>query len=57
MAAPASVEASVNPVLARFAALAKELAVVLPISFFERAGKVGRQSVYITTPSTYYAVT
>ncbi len=27
-----------NPVLERFAALAKELEVVLPISFFERSG-------------------
>jgi N-carbamoylputrescine amidase len=29
-----------NPVLARFSALARELGVVLPISFFERAGPV-----------------
>jgi len=28
-----------NPVIARFAAIAKELGVVLPISFFERAGQ------------------
>jgi N-carbamoylputrescine amidase len=27
-----------NPIVARFAALARELAVVLPVSFFERAG-------------------
>ncbi|EEW24701.1 N-carbamoylputrescine amidase [Rhodobacter ferrooxidans] len=34
-----------HPLIARFAALAKELAVVLPLSFFERAGQVHFNSV------------
>ncbi|PJA38375.1 MAG: N-carbamoylputrescine amidase, partial [Lysobacterales bacterium CG_4_9_14_3_um_filter_62_6] len=34
-----------HPLLARFAALARELAVVLPVSFFERAGQAHFNSV------------
>ena len=34
-----------NPIVARFAALAKELGVVLPVSFFERAGQAHFNSV------------
>ena len=36
-----------HPLVARFAALARELAVVLPISFFERAGQAHFNSVAI----------
>ena len=36
-----------NPVIARFAALAAELGVVLPISFFERAGNAHFNSIAI----------
>ena len=36
-----------NPVLDRFAALAKELAVVLPISFFERGGQAFFNSMVV----------
>ncbi|MEH6647481.1 N-carbamoylputrescine amidase [Sulfitobacter sp.] len=36
-----------NPMLARFSALAKELGVVLPISFFERAGQAYFNSLVV----------
>lgn len=36
-----------NPVVARFAALARELSVVLPVSFFERAGQARFNSVAV----------
>jgi N-carbamoylputrescine amidase len=36
-----------NPLLQRFAALAKELGVVLPVSFFERAGRTHYNAVAI----------
>jgi N-carbamoylputrescine amidase len=36
-----------NPIVARFAALARELGVVLPISFFERAGQAHFNSVAV----------
>jgi len=36
-----------NPVVARFAALARELGVVLPVSFFERAGQAHFNSVAV----------
>jgi N-carbamoylputrescine amidase len=36
-----------NPIIARFAALAAELGVVLPISFFERAGQAFYNSIAI----------
>ena len=36
-----------NPLLQRFASLAKELGVVLPVSFFERAGRTHYNSVAI----------
>ncbi|EKV28121.1 N-carbamoylputrescine amidase [Caenispirillum salinarum AK4] len=36
-----------NPVLARFAALAKELSVVLPFSFYERAGQAFYNSLAV----------
>jgi N-carbamoylputrescine amidase len=36
-----------DPLLARFSALAKELGVVLPVSFFERAGKAYYNSVAV----------
>ena len=47
LAAPASTDPAVNPVLARFSALAKELNVVLPISFFERAGRAHYNSIAV----------
>lgn len=36
-----------NPLLARFAALAKELSVVLPVSFFEKAGQAHFNSLVV----------
>lgn len=45
LAGPADVAA--NPFLARFAALAAELRVVLPISFYERAGRAFYNSIAI----------
>jgi N-carbamoylputrescine amidase len=40
-------EAATSPLLARFGALARELGVVLPVSFFERAGQAFFNSVVI----------
>jgi N-carbamoylputrescine amidase len=39
--------AAANPVLARFAALARELGVVLPVSFFERANNAHYNAVMV----------
>jgi N-carbamoylputrescine amidase len=40
-------EAATSPLLARFGALARELGVVLPVSFFERAGQAYFNSVVV----------